>query len=76
MLGATAVAHDATQQDEWRPALGREEPLNPQLRWEDPGMEEEVGDEESDHVTTLAGLLQTGHISVVRLHCSPYCSDA
>jgi len=58
------------------PAPECEEPLNPQLRWEDPGVEE-VGDsgdttpcrsdEESDHVTTLAGLLEIGTLVTCRL---------
>ena len=48
------------------PAPEHEEPSNPQLRWDDPGVEE-VGGEESDHVTTLAGLLEIGTLVTGRL---------
>jgi len=44
----------------------REETFNPQSCWEDPGVEE-VGGEESDHVTTLAGLLEIGTLVTGRL---------
>ncbi|KAJ1469650.1 kinase-like domain-containing protein, partial [Baffinella frigidus] len=35
-------------------------PYNPQLRWEDPCGEEDVGDEESGHAADLARLLENG----------------
>jgi hypothetical protein len=66
MIAATTVAHDAAQLKEddrvhalCVPAPEHEEPLNPQLRWEDSGVEE-VGGEESDHAPDVARLLEIG----------------
>ena len=56
------MAHDIQLSAEGdRPALEREEPFNPQSRWECPGgMEEGIGDEECDHAPDVARLLEIG----------------
>ena len=68
MLAATTVAHHAAQlqADDRVHALlvhapEREEPFNPQSRWECPGgVEEDFGDEECDHAPDVARLLEIG----------------
>ena len=43
------------------PAPEREKPFNPQSRWECPGgVEEDIGDEESDHAPDVVRLLEIG----------------